>query len=95
MKNAFFASVAALVLLSGTANASETKTVQRTVTTYDLKTDFPDFYKKVQAVCANKSFHLSDKASLACQKDAFPSVTKSGRFRNAGVGAELNTLAAQ
>lgn len=76
-------------------HASETKEVTRTVTVYDLKTDAKDFYAKVKAVCDDKSVKLSDKAKSACAADTFPTLTKSLRFRNAGIGAEFNTMAAQ
>lgn len=75
--------------------AAETKTIERTVTIYNLRDDAPDFYAKVKAVCADANLKLSEKARIACKAEEFPKLTKSLRFRNAGVGAELNTLAAQ
>lgn len=83
----------ALAASATVAVAAETKTVTRTVTVYGLA-DFPDFAAKVKAVCEGKH-NLSDKAATACKSGAFPSVTKAGAFRNAGVGAELNTLIRQ
>jgi hypothetical protein len=77
------------------ATASETKQVTRTVTVYDLKTDAPDFYAKVKAICGDQNVKLSDKAKIACANEQFPKLTKALRFRNAGIGAEFNTLAAQ
>jgi hypothetical protein len=77
------------------ATASETKTVERTVTVYSLKDDAPAFYQSVQAICADKNVKLSDKAKTACTTGNFPKLTKALKFRNAGIGAEFNTLAAQ
>ena len=92
---------AATVILSAVAGyttggyAAETKEVTRTVTVYSLETDAPDFYKQVKAVCADAKVKLSDKAKTACKTNEFPKLTKSLKFRNAGIGAEFNTLAAQ
>jgi hypothetical protein len=77
------------------ASASETQQVTRTVTIYNLKDDAPDFYAKVKAICGDKAVKLSDKAKTACANEQFPKLTKALRFRNAGIGAEFNTLAAQ
>lgn len=86
-------SAIALMIGFGAANAAETVQVTRTV--YTLS-DNPDFQKKVQMVCSDKSLHLSDKARRACDTNSFPNITKTTRqFRNAGFGAELNALASQ
>lgn len=75
--------------------ATETKTITRTVTIYALS-DNADLQKKVEAICADSSLKLSDKAHKACEAKQFPNlVAKGQRFRNAGIGAEFNTLAAQ
>lgn len=95
-------SVAALVFIASMAaagyvsagHASETKEVTRTVTVYGLD-DAPKFKEQVQAVCGDKALKLSDKARKACDTAQFPTLTKALRFRNAGVGAEFNALAAQ
>jgi hypothetical protein len=81
-------------VLSGVAFAEETKTVQRTVTVYSLK-DAPELEKKVTAICTDANVKLSDKARAACESHNFPKMTKNKVFRNAGVGAEFNTLANQ
>lgn len=80
---------------SAAGYAAETKEVTRTVTVYSLEADAPDFYAKVKAVCADTKVVLSDKAKTACKANEFPKLTKALRFRNAGIGAEFNTLAAQ
>lgn len=77
------------------ASAAETKEVTRTVTVYSLKEDNPKLYETVKAICNDKAVHLSDKAKAACTNDTFPKLTKALKFRNAGIGAEFNTLAAQ
>jgi hypothetical protein len=76
------------------AFAAETKEVTRTVTIYSLS-DNPKFAEQVKAICDDKAIKLSDKARTACVTGNFPNLTKSLRFRNAGIGAEFNTLAAQ
>lgn len=91
---AFFASMALAGYVSA-GHAAETKEVTRKVTVYSLKEDAPAFYATVKAICDDKGVKLSDKAKLACLKDEFPSITKALKFRNAGIGAEFNTLAAQ
>lgn len=95
-KLAFVGIVASMVAgYHNGATASETKQVTRTVTVYDLKADAPDFYAKVKAVCADQNVKLSDKAKTACANESFPKLTKALRFRNAGIGAEFNTLVNQ
>lgn len=74
--------------------AAETKEVTRTVTVYSLS-DNPKFAETVKAICDDKAIKLSDKARTMCVTGNFPNLTKALRFRNAGVGAEFNTLAAQ
>jgi hypothetical protein len=91
MKKLFVATVAAIVLLSGSAFAKQEKQVTRTI--WELS-DFPELEDKAKAVCESKSA-LSDKLKAACAAHTFPSVTKGGAFRNAGIGAELNTLIRQ
>lgn len=81
-------------LAFGAAIAAETKEVTRTVTIYSLD-DAPDFKAKVEAICKDTQIKLSDKAKSACANSTFPKLTKSLRFRNAGIGAEFNTLAMQ
>lgn len=93
---AFVGFVASAVLgYHNGASASETREVTRTVTIYNLKDDNPKLYETVKAICADKSVKLSEKAKTACANDQFPRLTKALRFRNAGIGAEFNTLAAQ
>lgn len=79
------------------ASASETKEVTRTVTVYSLQSDNPKLYETVKAICSDKSVKLSDKARAMCSSADLPNtkLTKALRFRNAGVGAEFNTLASQ
>lgn len=91
---AFFAGMATAGYVSA-GHAAETKEVTRTVTVYNLKDDAPALYAKVKAICDDKAVKLSDKAQAACKSETFPSLTKALRFRNAGIGAEFNTLAAQ
>lgn len=86
--------VAVLALSASVSNASETKTVERQVTIYTLD-DAPTFKAKLDAVCSDKSIKLSAKARTACDTSTFPKVTKALQFRNAGIGAEFNALAAQ
>lgn len=74
--------------------AAETKEVTRTVTVYGLD-DAPALRDAVKAICADKSVKLSDKAKKACETSTFPTLTKALKFRNAGIGAEFNTLANQ
>lgn len=100
MRNYIRPSVAAFFILTcavagdRAARAEETRSVTRTITVYSLS-DAPEFEKAVKAVCADTSIKLSDKAKTICASGAFPTLTKAKRFRNAGVGAELNTLASQ
>ncbi len=92
---------AAAIVLSAIAGyttggyAAEVKeiTVKRTV--YSLDVDAPSLKTAVLAVCGDKSVKLSDKAKAACTSAQFPSVTKGGKFRNSGIGAEFNALVAQ
>lgn len=89
---AFGVVAVAALLMSGIAHGEETKTVQRTVTVYSLS-DNSELAAKVEAICSDKAVKLSDKARKACDDKAFPNLTKAKTFRNAGVGAEFNTLA--
>lgn len=84
--------VTASVLSAFSAQAMETKTISREVTVYSLS-DNPELQAKVTAICADKSVKLSQKARKACDDSAFPVLTKAKEFRNAGIGAEFNTLA--
>lgn len=86
---------AAVFSFASIVNAAETKEVTRTVTVYSLKEDAPKFYEQVKAICSDKAVKLSDKARKACDTEEFPKLTKALRFRNAGIGAEFNTLANQ
>jgi hypothetical protein len=90
IKVALFAMVA-LIAFAGVSQAKQEKQVTRTI--YELS-DFPDLEKKAKEVCGGKLV-LSDKLKTACQSGTFPSVTKSGAFRNSGIGAELNSLIRQ
>lgn len=85
---------AAFIGFIGNVKAAETKEVTRTVTIYSLS-DNPKFEAAVKAICSDKTVKLSDKAKTICVTGEFPKLTKALRFRNAGVGAEFNTLAAQ
>lgn len=87
--------VSAVMGYQNGASASETKEVTRAVTVYNLKDDNAKLYETVKAICADKNVKLSDKARVACETDTWPKLTKALRFRNAGIGAEFNTLAAQ
>lgn len=60
-------------------------------------TEMPSGLKtKLDAVCTDKAVKLSDKAQGACNDPTkLPKVTKAGLFRNAGIGAEFNTLIRQ
>jgi hypothetical protein len=95
-KSIMLASVAMFASLSvsaiSAASAAETKTITRTVYTIE---DAPGLKEGVEKVCANSALKLSDKAKIACTSKQFPSVTKALKFRNAGIGAEFNTLIAQ
>ena len=93
-EKALIAGTLALVMVATGAlhaRAAETVTVTRTV--YGIG-DFPALEAKAKAVCAG-SHKLSDGARTVCASGKWPSVTKAGAFRNAGVGAELNTLMRQ
>ena len=81
----------AIVLPTFGAQAKYEKQVTRTV--YELS-DFPELKAKAEGVCKGKAV-MSDKLKTACQIGNFPSVTKSGAFRNTGIGAELNSLMRQ
>jgi hypothetical protein len=91
MKKLFTATAIALVLLTGSAFAKQEIDVKRTI--WELS-DFPELEKNAKAVCASKAV-LSVKLKNACKTESFPSVTKAGKFRNVGIGAELNALMAQ
>jgi hypothetical protein len=81
----------AIVMLTASGFAKQEITVTRTV--YDLS-DFPTLEASAKAVCEGKAV-LSPKLRVACKLGTFPSVTKAGKFRNTGIGAELNTLISQ
>lgn len=83
----------ALAILMLTATAFAKSEVQVTRTIYEIS-DFPELEKGARAVCAGK-FTLSPKLQAACKASTWPSVTKAGKFRNSGIGAELNALMSQ
>lgn len=91
MRKIMLASVAILSFVSA-AHAAETKTITRTVYTIE---DAPQLKAAVEKVCSNSALKLSDKAKSVCTSHQWPSVTKALKFRNAGIGAEFNTLIAQ
>lgn len=75
------------------AKAAETVTYTRTVYSLD---DFPKLRDSAKALCGSTTVKLSDGAKAACAgSKPWPGVTKAGAFRNAGVGAEFNTLLRQ
>lgn len=80
-----------LLTVSVAAQAKTEKQVTRTI--WELS-DFPDLEKKAASVCEGKLV-MSDKLKAACAAKTFPAVTKSGAFRNSGIGAELNALIRQ
>jgi hypothetical protein len=85
-------SCAAIALMATPARAEQTITVTRIVKELS---DFPALKTAADAVCKGNA-KLSDKARAVCDgKAPFPSVTKAGAFRNAGVGAEFNALIRQ
>jgi hypothetical protein len=91
MNKLFTATAIAMVLLTGSAFAKQEIDVKRTV--WEIS-DFPELETKAKAVCngpAVKSPRLTD----ACKTAHWPSITKAGKFRNSGFGAELNALIAQ
>jgi hypothetical protein len=73
-------------------SAKQEKQVTRVI--WELS-DFPDLEKNAKAICGSEKLVKSDKLKAACTSSVFPSVTKSGAFRNTGIGAELNTLIRQ
>ena len=91
MTKLFLSTALALAMLTGSAFAKQEIDVKRTV--YELS-DFPELEKGAKAVCSGKAV-LSTKLQNACKGNMFPSVTKAGKFRNVGIGAELNALMAQ
>jgi hypothetical protein len=78
----------------GAVHASETKEVTKTVTIYSID-DNAALKAKVDAICSDTAVKLSAKAKAACDTHTFPKLTKALAFRNAGIGAEFNTLANQ
>ena len=92
MKYALIAILAMSFLSSAVmAQAKTEKQVTRTI--WELS-DFPELEKKANEVCSGKLV-MSPKLKTACEAKQFPAVTKSGAFRNSGIGAELNTLIRQ
>jgi len=91
MNKIFLSSAIALVLLTGSAFAKSEIDVKRTI--WEIS-DFPELEKSAKAICAGKMV-LSIKLQNACKGTNWPSVTKAGKFRNVGIGAELNALIAQ
>jgi len=86
----FVSSAIALALLTGSAFAKQEVQVTRTV--YELS-DFPELAAKTKAVCDGKAVK-SVKLAAACKSEAFPRITKAGKWYNQGIGAELNSLIA-
>jgi hypothetical protein len=91
MNKLFLSTAVALVLLTGSAFARQEIDVKRTI--WELS-DFPALEEGAKAVCTGKAV-LSPKLQNACKAGTFPSVTKAGKFRNVGIGAELNAVMAQ
>jgi hypothetical protein len=85
------ATILACTLLTGSAFARQEVDTKRTI--WEI-TDFPELEAKAKAVCEGKAV-LSAKLKNACKGANWPSVTKAGKFRNVGIGAELNALMAQ
>lgn len=94
IKLATMTALAVALAFAPKAIAAETKEVTKTVTIYSLS-DNPKLEAAVKAICDDKSVKLSDKARTLCVTGNWPNLTKGLKFRNAGVGAEFNTLAAQ
>lgn len=94
IKLASLTALAIVIAFAPKAFASETKEVTKTVTIYSLS-DNPKLAASVKAICDDKGVKLSDKARTMCVTGNWPNLTKALKFRNAGVGAEFNTLAAQ
>lgn len=88
IKHLVVSTAVAILMLTATAFAKQE--VTRTVIVYEIS-DFPDLEASAKAVCASKAV-LSVKLQTACKTSVWPSVTKQGKFRNTGIGAELNTL---
>lgn len=94
IKLASMTALAVVLAFAPKAFAAETKEITKTVTIYSLS-DNPKFEASVKAICGDKAVKLSDKAKTMCVVGNWPNLTKALKFRNAGVGAEFNTLAAQ
>jgi len=91
MNKLFISTAIAFALLTGSAFAKQEIDVKRTI--WEIS-DFPELEAKAKAICEGK-FTLSPKLKVACAGAQWPSVTKAGKFRNVGIGAELNALMAQ
>ena len=91
MKTIILSTALALALLTSSAFAKQEIDVKRTV--WEIS-DFPELEAKAKAICESKMV-LSPKLSVACKASQWPSVTKAGKFRNVGIGAELNALMSQ
>jgi hypothetical protein len=91
MNKLLISTAIAFALLTGSAFAKQEIDVKRTI--WELS-DFPKLEEGAKAVCTGKAV-LSPKLVAACKANQFPSVTKAGKFRNVGIGAELNALMAQ
>ena len=92
MKTIIFA-ILALTFLANAATAQAKQEKQVTRTVWELS-DFPELEKKANEVCGGKLV-MSAKLKTACEAKQWPGVTKSGAFRNSGIGAELNALIRQ
>ncbi len=93
---ASFLSIVAVTFIGG-VHASETKEVTKSVTIYSIE-DNAKLAESVKAICDDATagkVKLSVKAKAACDTHTFPKLTKALNFRNAGIGAEFNTLANQ
>lgn len=56
----------------------------------------PALLAALAEVCTAGRFRLSDGATVACSKQTFPRLNRSGdAFANSAVGTELNTLIRQ
>jgi hypothetical protein len=85
------ATILACSLLTASAFAKQEIDTKRTI--WEIS-DFPDLEKNAKAICEGNAV-LSVKLKIACKNGNWPSVTKAGKFRNVGIGAELNALMAQ
>lgn len=81
--------VATLSVIAIAAQAQEFNAVE-------APTPTPELLNKLERTCEDGAFVLSLDAKVACLESQFPRLVADGsRFRNAGVGAEFNTLMRQ